>query len=136
MRRRRRWRYVSYSSRTENPEPPRLRRGQLYWISWEPGRGSEQRGRHPGLVIQCDPFNSSLRYTNTIVAAVSTVAHNVPVHVSVEPSEKNGLSRHSYVLCEQLMTIGRERLDGYIGELDAETMDRVDTALKRILSLR
>jgi len=112
-----------------------LRRGQLYWIAWEPGRGSEQRGRRPGLIIQCDPFNASQRYTNTIVAAISSAAHPVPVHVTLEPSESNGLRTRSYVLCEQILTISRERLEDYIGELDVQTMAQVDTALKRILAL-
>jgi len=116
-------------------ETPALRRGQLYWIVWEPGRGSEQRGRRPGLIIQCDPFNESQRYTNTIVAAVSTAAHNVPVHVAVDPTETNGLRTRSYVLCEQILTISRERLDAYIGEVDVQTMEQVDAVLKRILAL-
>ena len=114
---------------------PSLRRGQLYWISWEPGRGSEQRGRRPGLIVQTDSFNRSQRYTNTIVVAVSTAAHEVPVHVAMEPSSTNGLRQRSYALCEQLLTVSRERLEAYIGELDVVTMSRVDGALKRILQL-
>jgi mRNA interferase MazF len=112
-----------------------LLRGQLYWVEWEPGRGSEQQGRRPALIVQTDLGNRSPRYTNTIVVAVSTAAHDVPTHVMVEPSEANGLRRRSYILCEQLMTISKERLSEPIGELDAATMDRVDRALKRVLSL-
>ena len=119
----------------ERANPLPLRRGQIYWLIWEPGRGSEQRGRRPGLIIQCDPFNRSQRYTNTIVAAITTSAHNVPVHVTVEPSGATGLTNRSYVLCEQLMTVSRDRLDGLMGELDEATMDQVHSALKRILAL-
>jgi mRNA interferase MazF len=112
-----------------------LLRGQLYWVEWEPGRGSEQQGRRPALIVQTDAGNRSQRYTNTIVVAVSTAAHNVPTHVTVEPSSANGLRRRSYVLCEQLMTLSKERLGDLIGELDAATMEHVDRALKRVLSL-
>lgn len=119
----------------EPANPLTLRRGQIYWLNWEPGRGSEQRGRRPGLIIQCDPFNRSQRYMNTIVAAITTSAHDVPVHVAVEPSEASGLKNRSYVLCEQLMTVSLERLNGLMGELDEATMGRVDSALKRILAL-
>jgi mRNA interferase MazF len=117
-------------------EQPPLRRGQIWWLSWEPARGSEQRGRRPGLIVQTDSFNRSRRYANTIAVALSTAAHDVPVHVTVEPSEQNGLSKRSYVMGEHLMTVSRERLDGYMGELDSETMTLLDTALKLILSLR
>lgn len=72
---------------------------------------------------------------NTIVVALSTAARDVPVHVAVEPSPANGLRQRSYVLCEQVLTVSRERLDEYIGELDDVTMSRVNQALKRILQL-
>jgi mRNA interferase MazF len=117
------------------PAAPALRRGQLYWIVWEPGRGSEQRGRRPGLIVQVDSYNRSRRYPNTIVAAVSGTLRDVTVHVTVEPSETNGLAQRSQVMCEQLLTISRERLDTFIGELDADDMARVNRALKRILAL-
>jgi mRNA interferase MazF len=112
-----------------------LRRGQLYWIRWEPARGSEQRGRRPGLIIQADPINASRRYGNTIVLALTTAPHPVPTHVLVEPSESNGLARRSSVMCEQCMTISKERLEGLIGDLDAATMEQVNRALKRALAL-
>jgi len=112
-----------------------LRRGQIYWIRWEPARGSEQRGRRPGLIVQADPINASTRYPNTIAVALTTVFHGVPTHVQVEPTQTNGLSQRSYVLCEHFMTISRERLDEYIGELDSATMAQVNRALKRALAL-
>ena len=88
------------------------------------------------MIVQTDAGNRSTRYTNTIVVAVSTASHAVPFHVSIDPSEANGLTRRCYVLCEQLMTISKERLDGYIGDVEEELMVRVDAALKRVLALR
>ncbi len=112
-----------------------LKRGQLHWVQWEPGRGSEQQGRRPALIVQADPMNQSRNYTNTIVVAISTSLRNVPTHVVVEPSETNGLPQQSSVLCEQLLTISRERLDGLIGEIEAGALRQVDRALRRALGL-
>ena len=112
-----------------------LERGQLYWIEWSPGRGSEQTGRRPGLVVQADPINRSTRYTNTIVVALTTVFHPVPTHIQVEPNGENGLSQTSYVLCEQIQTISRDRLQARIGRIDSDSLTKVDQALKRVLSL-
>lgn len=112
-----------------------LKRGQLHWVQWEPGRGSEQQGRRPALIVQADPMNQSRNYTNTIVVAISTSLRNVPTHVAVEPSEANGLPQRSSILCEQLLTISRERLDGLIGEVDADTLKQVNRALRRTLNL-
>ena len=117
-----------------DPDAP-LRRGQIHWLVWEPSRGSEQRGRRPGLIVQTDAFNRSRKYTKTIVVALSTVAHDVPVHVRIDPTPTNGLTRASYALCEQLMTVSLARLDGLIGEVDPDTMEQVSVALRRMLSL-
>ena len=54
--------------------------------------------------------------------------------MTIEPPQ-NALQQLSYVLCEQIMTVSKERLDEYIGELDEETMTQVDRALKRVLAL-
>src|SRR5579859_3068094 len=107
------------------------RRGQLYWVDWNPARGSEQAGRRPALIIQNKPFNRNERYPNTIVAAVSTSGRPVPTHVALDPTEENGLRERSYVKCEQLVTIGKDRLEGLIGTVDKSVMARVDRALKR-----
>src|ERR1051325_317807 len=105
-----------------------LKRGQLFWIDWIPGRGSEQTGRRPGLIVQADPINRSTRYTNTVVVALSTVFHPVPTHIQIEPSDENGLNHTSYVLCEQIQTISRDRLQSRIGTIDSESLGKVDQA--------
>src|SRR5579862_7740433 len=98
--------------RSEDPTPLR---GQIYWVDWNPARGSEQAGRRPALVVQNDPFNRNTRYPNTIVVAVSTRGRDVPVHVMLEPTVENGLRERSYVKCEQVMTISKDRLEERIG---------------------
>ena len=112
-----------------------LQRGQIYWVDWNPVRGSEQAGSRPALIVQNDPFNRNERYPNTIVAAISTSGRSVPTHVALEPDEHNGLRERSYVKCEQVVTISKDRLEGRIGVLDADTMAQVDRALKRVFAL-
>ncbi|WP_394796531.1 type II toxin-antitoxin system PemK/MazF family toxin [Armatimonas sp.] len=111
------------------------KRGDLFWIDWSPGRGSEQQGRRPALIVQTDSANTNPRYTNTIVVAVSTKGRPVPLHVALEPTEQNGLSELSYAKCEQLMTISKDRLGERIGQITAEEQLAVDQALRRALSL-
>ena len=114
-----------------------LRRGQIWWVDWHPHRGSEQAGRRPALIVQTDLGNEEADYGLTIVAAMSTgLQGDDALHVSVEPSSLNGLDRAGVVKCEQLMTITKARLDGYIGVLEPRFMVQVDNALKRILALK
>src|SRR5438093_13548308 len=87
-----------------------IRRGDLYWVDWSPGRGSEQTGTRPVLVIQTDAANRNPNYPNTIVLTVTSVRRDVPTHVGLEPSEYNDLKHLSFVKCEQIMTIDKDRL--------------------------
>ena len=111
------------------------KRGDLFWIDWSPGRGSEQQGRRPALIVQTDNANTNPRYTNTIVVAVSTKGRAVPLHIALEPTEQNGLSELSYAKCEQLMTISKDRLAERIGQIALEELAAVDQALRRALGL-
>ena len=112
-----------------------VRRGEIWWVDWSPGRGSEQQGLRPALVVQTDAANSNPRYPNTIVVAVSTRGKPVPFHVPVEPSPGNGLKRRSYVKAEQLLTISKERLVERIGMLEREVLAQVEEAVKLVLEL-
>jgi mRNA interferase MazF len=105
-----------------------LHKGDVYWVDFEPGRGVEQAGRRPALVIQNNRGNRSSPYT--VVAALSTapLPRVYPFTVRVDPGEAN-LKENTHVNCAQLTTIDKERLLDYIGTLSDETMTRVDNAL-------
>jgi mRNA interferase MazF len=114
----------------------RVRRGEVFWVDWEPRRGSEQGGHRPALIIQADEANELEHYGNTIVLAMSTTpAVDETVHISVEPSRLNGLSKPGIVRCEQVMTISKSRLGEKLGLLEPRYMAKVDEALRAVLSL-
>lgn len=112
-----------------------LRRGDLYWLDWSPGRGSEQTGTRPALVVQDDAANDNPRYPLTVVVAVSTRRRTVPTHVMVVPSAGNGLSDPSCVKCEQLQTVSKQRLTRRIGTLGDADMLAVNAALRSVLAI-
>ena len=112
------------------PDP---RRGELWWLDWSPGRGSEQAGRRPALVIQTDAANSNRRYPNTIVAAVSTRGRDLPFHVPLAVTPESGLSAPSWAKCEQVMTISKERLEEKLGAVSAAELEAVGQALRIVL---
>lgn len=116
----------------EGPVPSR---GELWIVDFNPGRGSEQTGRRPALVIQNDIGNHHPRYANTVVLAVSTSGKPIPFHVKVTPTRQNGLREVSYVKCEQILTLSKSRLLGRrpLGRLTPEQIEQVETAL--LLSL-
>jgi mRNA interferase MazF len=110
-----------------------VRWGDIWYVDWTPGRGSEQVGLRPAVVIQTDAANRNPRYPNTIVLTVSTKGKAVPFHVPVSPGPGNGLQEKSFVKCEQIMTVSKERLSRRLGSLDDERMEAVVAAIRLVL---
>jgi|SRR5579875_3499751 mRNA interferase MazF len=114
---------------------PSPRRGEIWDVNWSPGRGAEQQGTRPALIIQNDRGNASPTYPLTIVASMSRTERELPLHVRIAPSEENGLTDYTDVKCEQVMTIEKSRLLRRRGSITPEELSRVDHALKLSLSL-
>ena len=117
------------------PAPQSPRRGEIWDVNWSPGRGAEQKGTRPALIIQNDRGNASLSYPLTIVASMSRTEREIPLHVRITPSEENGLTDFTDVKCEQVMTIEKSRLIRRRGAITSEELNKVDVALKLSLDL-
>ncbi|HXX78501.1 MAG TPA: type II toxin-antitoxin system PemK/MazF family toxin [Ktedonobacteraceae bacterium] len=117
------------------PAPQSPRRGEIWDVNWSPGRGAEQKGTRPALIIQNDRGNTSLSYPLTIVASMSRTEREIPLHVRITPSEENGLTDFTDVKCEQVMTIEKSRLIRRRGSISSEELNKVDVALKLSLDL-
>ncbi|MGZ3625202.1 MAG: type II toxin-antitoxin system PemK/MazF family toxin, partial [Ktedonobacteraceae bacterium] len=48
-----------------SPLPQNPRRGEIWDVNWSPGRGAEQKGTRPALIIQNDRGNTSSSYPLT-----------------------------------------------------------------------
>lgn len=64
---------------------PTPRRGEMWLVNFSPGRGSEQRGIRPALVIQSDVGNQYA--ATTIVAAITSTIKIYPVTVALKKGE-------------------------------------------------
>jgi mRNA interferase MazF len=108
------------------------RRGEVWLVNWNPGRGSEQVGMRPALIIQNDIGNEKSR--TTIVAAISGSVKRYPMNIVVEPPE-GGLDRTSTVKTSQILTVAIDRLEGKLGRLSDSKMADVGRAIKLSLDL-
>jgi mRNA interferase MazF len=120
---------------TQVSTPLTPRRGEIWDVNWSPGRGAEQQGTRPALIIQNDRGNLSHNYPLTIVASMSRTERELPLHVRIAPSEENGLTDYTDVKCEQVMTIEKSRLLRRRGTITSEELSKVDAALKLSLDL-
>jgi len=113
--------------------PNEIRRGEIYWVDWDPARGSEQAGERPALIIQNDIGNKFS--PTTIVASCSTAFEkSYPFLVSITARE-SGLPKDSKVNLSAIMTIDKSRLRDKCGMLSETKMAEVDKAIKHSLAL-
>ena len=106
------------------PEP---RRGEVWTVNFSPGRGSEQRGIRPALIVQNDVGNKYA--ATTIVAAITSQIKVYPVTVPLKKGEA-GLRQASMVNLAQILTVDKSTLRRRLGTLSSVQMDQVDAAIK------
>ena len=105
-----------------------IKRGDMFYADLSPVVGSEQGGVRPVLIVQNDVGN---KHSPTVIAAAITSQrdkNHLPTHIEVQ-ADKCGLAKDSIVLLEQIRTIDKRRLKDKMGELDLNSMNKVDTAL-------
>ena len=108
-------------------------RGQVWLVDLSPTTGHEARGTRPCLIVSVNLFNQGLAGLVVVLPITSREKH-VPLHVSVAPPE-GGLSKRSFIKCEEPRCISKGRLTELLGELGAETMAEVNDRLRIVLGL-
>ena len=111
------------------------RRGEIWFVEFDSGRGHEIKKTRPVVIIQNDIGNRHSPVT--IVAAVTSKLSPTPypVEVVATPGKGNGLTLPSAINLGQIRSVDRARLMKRLGALDAATMGRVDEALNISLGL-
>jgi mRNA interferase MazF len=124
-----------------------VKRGEIYWVEFDPVKGSEQGGLRPALVVQNDVGNHYSPTTVVVAITRSVPPQPYPFVVIIEPHE-SGLPYRSAVNCAQIATIQQsgpgsrlrpppgETIIRPLGQLDLGKLAEVDRALKYNLGLR
>ncbi len=111
----------------------RIKRGNIYYCKLNTGIGSVQTGVRPVLIIQNDIGNDN--GTTTIVASITTIIKKryLPTHVYLGCNF--GLKSPSMVMLEQIHTVDKSEIDGYVGALDNYTLRKIDKAIINSLGI-
>ncbi len=110
-----------------------IKRGEIYRVDWSQGRGSEQSGVRPALIIQNDIGNR--HSPTTIVAACSTAEVKPYPFIVPVTRQESGLPKDGKINLSAILTIDKSCLGDKCGELSKEKMAEIDEAIKRSLAL-
>ncbi|MFC6081424.1 type II toxin-antitoxin system PemK/MazF family toxin [Sphaerisporangium aureirubrum] len=115
-----------------------MRRGDIYWVDFNPVKGSETNKIRPAVIVSNDAANRGAarngRGVVTVVPVTSAVDRVYAFQVLLRAAEC-GLKNDSKAQAEQLRAVDVERLGPRAGRLTPATLDRLDAALRLHLAL-
>ena len=106
-----------------------FRRRQIWMAKLPSEGGSVQAGVRPVVIVQNDKGN---KHSSTVIIAPLTSQMKKltqPTHAEIPSNQLTGLRVDSLAQMEQVRTIPKNLLMGYVGECDQNTMNKVDRAL-------
>lgn len=109
-------------------------RGEIWFVNLNPTVGHEQAKTRPCLVISNDAFNHGYAHLHVILPLTSKNKNN-PLHVRIPQGEAE-LEKESFVLCDQMRTVSRQRFKGRsFGSISDETLEVIEDRVRILLNL-
>jgi mRNA interferase MazF len=108
-------------------------RGEIWFVNLDPTKGREQAGKRPALVLSVDQFNHGPAEL-VVIIPITSKANGIPLHVAVAPPE-GGLIQPSFIKCEDVRSVSKERLLNKLGIVTTQTMAAVEERIRLLLGL-
>jgi mRNA interferase MazF len=106
-----------------------VRRGEIWWVNFDPTWGSENRKTRPAIVVTANALNRARR--TVVVVPLSTGPQPRPPIVVAIPSA----GPDSVAVCDQVRAVDKRRLTRNEGQLSAVDLRSIEDCLGRVLEL-
>lgn len=106
-----------------------MRRGEVWWVNFDPSVGGEIKKKRPAVIISNDAANRHLNRVQ-VVPMTSQTGHVYPSEAVVRVKGRN-----SKVMADQLTTVSKQRMINQDDRLSGTDMKKVEQAVKVQLGL-
>ena len=107
-----------------------MKRGEVYWVDFEPARGGEIRKRRPAIIVSNDTSNRVLNRVQ-VVPVTSNTSRVYPSEALVQ------INRIAHkAMADQIRTVTNERLGDLLDMLAPADLLAVEAAIRVQLGLR
>lgn len=106
-----------------------IRRGEIWFVNFNPSVGTEIQKVRPAIVVQVDGLS---KLDRTIVVPITDwkpYFASYPWMIYLQPTEQNGLRKASSADALQVKSVDNSRFQNYIGRLHSADMDEIAAAI-------
>jgi mRNA interferase MazF len=101
-----------------------MKRGEVWWVDFEPAMGSEVRKTRPAVIVSNDASNGAM----SRVQVVPVTSNTTKLYVFESRIEVKGAQGKA--MADQIMTADKQRLKKRIGKVSPSEMLGIERAIK------
>jgi mRNA interferase MazF len=101
-----------------------MKRGEIWWVDFEPAMGSEVRKTRPAVIVSNDASNGAM----SRVQVVPVTSNTSKLYVFESRIEVKGAQGKA--MADQIMTADKQRLKKRIGKVSPSEMLGLERAIK------